>query len=153
VALRTALRRGWFFGGQAFREKLLELVGGRLAQGELQRSDGYAGEEVQQHGERRAERLLAAGLRVLEVDAEGLRGSPCNDWRKGLLAEVLQAETTMKLDWIRDRLAMGDRSYCCRLIRRTRERLPGNAEWQELRRRMVEMSINHDFSEKLVSSD
>jgi putative transposase len=144
VALRTALRRGWFFGGQAFREKLLGLVGGRLAQGALRRSDGYSGEEVQEHGEQRAERLLAAGLQVLGLDAEGLRGARCNDWRKGLLAEVLQAETTMKLDWIRDRLVMGDRSYCCRLIRRTRERLPGSAEWQEMRRRILEMSINHD---------
>jgi hypothetical protein len=88
--------------------------------------------------------LLAAGLQVLGVDAEGLRGARCNDWRKGLLAEALQAETTVKLDWIRDRLAMGDRSYCCRLIRRTREQLAGKAEWQKLRRRMVEMSINHD---------
>jgi putative transposase len=98
VALRTALRRGWFFGGQAFREKLLGLVGGRLGQGELRRSDGYSGKEVREHGEQRAERLLAAGLQVLGVDAEGLRGARCNDWRKGLLAGALQAETTVKLD-------------------------------------------------------
>ncbi len=144
VALRTALRRGWLFGGQAFREKMLELVGGRMADGKLKRSDGYAGAEVHQHGQQRAEQLMAAGFQVLGVDAEALRCEPCNDWRKGLLAELLQAETTMKLDWIRECLDMGDRSYCCRLIRKTRERLPREKSWQEARERILKMSINHD---------
>ena len=46
----------------------------------------------------------------------------------------LSAETTMKLGWIRERLAMGDRSYCCRLIRKMRERLAQEPTWQETRR-------------------
>ncbi len=151
VALRTALRRGWFFGGQAFREKLMGLVGQRLEQGALQRSDGYGGQEVQEHGQQRAEKLLASGLQVLGVAEEELRRARCKDWRKGLLAEVLQGETTVKLDWIRERLGMGDRSYCCRLIRQTREQLTENAPWREMRGRIVEMSISHAFSEKVPS--
>ena len=78
------------------------------------------------------------------VEGEELRLEPCSDWRKGLLAEVVQAETTMKLDGIREQLGKGDRSYCCRLIRRMREELPRNKSWQEVRERMLEKSRNHD---------
>ena len=144
VALRTTLRRGWFFGGQVFREKLLGLVEKKMADGRLKRSDGYTGGEMRQHGQHRAEQLLDAGFRVLRVDAEILRIEPCNDWRKGLLAELLQAETTVKLDWIRENLRMGDRSYCCRLIRMVRERLPQEKNWREIREQILKMSINHD---------
>ena len=62
LAMRTALRRGWFFGGQAFREKMLGLVGGKVSGGGLKRSDGYVGEEVRQHGQQRAEQILSAGF-------------------------------------------------------------------------------------------
>jgi hypothetical protein len=34
------------------------------------------------------------------------------------------AGKTVKLDWSRKRSHMGERSYCCRLIRLVRERLP-----------------------------
>jgi hypothetical protein len=118
-------------------------VGAKVAEGELKRSNGYAGAEVRQHGQQRAEAILAAGLRALGVEEEALRRAACNDWRKGLLAEAIQAETTVRLDWIRERLHMGDRSYCCRLVRRTRDQLPENAEWQKLRVQIVEMPRNH----------
>jgi hypothetical protein len=38
-------------------------------------------------------------------------------WRKGVIAEGIQAQTTMKLDWIRGELHMGGRSNCARTIR------------------------------------
>lgn len=122
----------------------MSLAGGKLAGASRKRHDGYAGAEIRQHDERRAEQLLDAGFRVLGVDEATLRVEPCNDWRKGLLAELLQAETIVKLDWIRQRLDMGDRSYCCRLIRRTRKRLPEEKTWQRARERVLKMSINHD---------
>ncbi len=142
--MRAALRRGWFFGDQAFREGLLKLIGKKFAGGANRREDGYSGVEVQQHDEYRAEQLVAAGLEVFGLRDEEQRRLPCNDWRKRLLAEVVQCETTVKLDWIRRRLDMGDRSYCCRLIRRTRERLAAEPMWQRKRQQVLKMSINDD---------
>jgi hypothetical protein len=43
---------------------------------------------------------------------------PCNDCRKGLLAERVQAQTTVKLDGMLEQLTTGDQSHCGRLIRK-----------------------------------
>lgn len=144
LAVRTALRRGWFFGCQTFRESLLERIGKKFGAGRNKREDGYSGPEVRKHDEHRAEKIVLAGLTLFAIGDADLRRLACNDWRKRLLAEVAQSETTVRLDWIRKRLEMGDRSYCCRLIRSTRERLPSEPKWRNTRLRILKMSINHD---------
>lgn len=143
LAVRTTLRRGWYFGTEIFREQLLKMVGKKVSAGSNRRENGYSGMEVLEHDEQRAERLLVVGLEVCGLREEDLRELPCNDWRKMLLAEIIQGETTAKLDWIRGRLSMGDRSYCCRLIRRTRERLEKEPVWRKMWGKILEMSRNH----------
>jgi putative transposase len=144
LSVYSALRRGWFFGSQEFREKLLKLAAKTLAGRAKRKADGYQGAELKDHGERRAERILRVGLEHFGVSGEELRSAAKGDWRKGLLAALIQKETTVRLDWICQKLGMGERSYCCRTIRRTREVMERRRDWIAASRKIQAISINHD---------
>ncbi len=144
LAVRSALRRGWFFGSQEFREMVLKLAANRLAGRAKRKADGYQGAELRDHGERRARRILQVGLEHFGVNLEGLRSAAKGDLRKGLLAALIQRETTVRLDWISQRMRMGERSYCCRTIRRTQQMMARRKDWIEAARKIREISINHD---------
>ena len=152
LAVHSALRRGWFFGSQEFREKLLKLAAKTLAGRAKRKADDYQGAELKDHGERRAERILRVGPEHFGVSREELRSTAKGDWRKGLLAALIQKETTVRLDWIRQRLGMGERSYCCRAIRRTREVMERRRDWIAATRKIKAMSTNH-YGYALDSTD
>lgn len=84
------------------------------------RSDGYHEEDVCDHGEQRARKILQVGQAHFQTTRSELRGGRKNDWMKCLLAELVQAETTMRLDWISEELGMGSRSWCCHQTGQTR---------------------------------
>jgi hypothetical protein len=128
LAVHSALRRGWFFGSQEFRDMLLKLAAKRLAGRVKRKADGYQGADLRDHGERWAERILEAGLEHFGVNREELRTAAKGDWRKRLLAALIQKETTVRLDWISESMRMGERSSCCRTIRRTREMMTRRRE-------------------------
>ena len=60
LAVHSALRRGWFFGSQQFREMPSKLAAKRLAERAKRKADGYQGVDMRDHGERRAKRILEA---------------------------------------------------------------------------------------------
>lgn len=140
LAVYSSLQRGWFFGSQEFKEELLkrlkEVVPGRWAVG---RMDAAVRKD---HGEKRGCDLIRTGLEVFVISERDLKAAAKGDWRKGILAEMVQRETTMTLDWISEKLAMGDRSSCCRIIRRMREEMKQRKERREWQRK-IEQSINH----------
>jgi len=133
LAVHSAMRRGWFFGSQKFREKLLKLAAGKLRERAGKKSDGYNGEDVRDHGEQRARELLQAGLGYFQTTHSELRDARKSDWKKGLLAELIRAETTMRLDWVSGELGMGTRSWCCHQICKTRVRLGKDRKLRESR--------------------
>jgi len=110
LAVHSALRSGWFFGSQEFRERLLKLATKTLTGRAKRKADGYQGADLRDHGERRAERILEAGLEHFGVSRKELRSAAKGDWRKGLLAALIQKETTVRLDWISESMRMGERS-------------------------------------------
>ena len=140
LAVHSALRRGWLFGSQAFRERMLRLLAKTLAPGKRRREDGYRGAEIREHGLERARAILAAGCREFGLELEELQKAAKGDWRKALLAELVQSQTTMRLDWIREALNMGDRSSCCRIIRGARQRLAQNRKERAIRQRILEIA-------------
>lgn len=103
------------------------------------KADGYQGAELRDHGERRAERIQQAGLEHFAVSSEQLRSAPKADWRKGLVAALIQKETTVRVDWISQRLSMGERAYCCRTICRTREMMERRKDWIGATRKIHKM--------------
>ena len=57
--------------------------------------------------EKRVRGLIRAALEHFGTDLATLRRARKGDWRKGLLAAMIQKETTMRLDWITQQLNMG----------------------------------------------
>ncbi len=121
LAVYSALRRGWLFGSQKFRERVLKLAEKKKV--EIRKANGYYGTQLQDFGEKRARALIRAGLEHFEMDRKSLKQAPKGDWRKGLLAAMIQNETTMRLDWISEQLEMGTRAGCCRLAAQSRLQL------------------------------
>jgi hypothetical protein len=148
LAVYSALRRGWFFGSQEFREMVLKLATKRLAGRAHRKADGYQGAELGDHGKRRAEQILEAGLAHFAVSLAELRSAAKGDWRKGVLAALMQKETSVRLDWISEAMRMGQRSSCCRTIRLTREMIPRRNEWIEATEKIREMSRRRGCSEQ-----
>lgn len=143
LAVHSALRRGWFFGSQRFRERLLKLASGKFRERAGKKSDGYHGEDVRDHNERTARKVLQGGLKYFRTTIAELREAPKSDLKKSLLAELIQAETTMKLDWIRRELEMGSRSWCCNQIHRTRALLGENRGLRETKEELKK-TIKYD---------
>lgn len=137
LAVYSSLQRGWFFGSQEFKEELLKRLKGAMPK---RKPGGRIAAIVRKdHGEKRGCEVIRAGLEVFGISANDLMAIAKGDWRKGILAEMVQRETTMTLDWIGEKLVMGDRSSCCRIIRRSREEMKRQKEWQK----KIKMSINH----------
>ena len=121
LAVYSSLRRGWFFGSEEFREKLLKLLARRPRR--IKKANGYYGPQLHDHAEKRARELIRAALEHFGTDLATLRRARKGDWRKGLLAALIQKETTMRLDWITEQLNMGTRAGTCRIAAEFRKLL------------------------------
>ena len=108
-----AIRRGWYLGGEQFRERMIELVEAPLGKGQ---SSSYSGEAKWEHGEAEAERLLARGLSALALSDAGLAQQPKGGLEKQLLAWWLSEHTTARRRWVSRRLCMGDESRVTQAI-------------------------------------
>lgn len=112
------IRRGWYLGGEAFRERLEKLVSQVVSGG---RRSSYCGEAVKGHDEQEAEVLLERGLRAMGLSLSEARKLKQNDVRKQGLAWLIKAHTVIGDEWIQKRLAMGHRSNVSRAVRRYRD--------------------------------
>ena len=96
------LRRGWFYGDEKFRIFLkdhLHILPGKR--------DSYSGEEMRDHDEAGAERLLEKGLKVLGRTLDEIHEEKYSDTDKCLLAWLLRQHTVVSNGWICERLRMG----------------------------------------------
>ena len=121
LAVYSSLRRGWLFGSEHFREKLLRRLAKRPTR--IEKANGYHGPQLNDYAEKRARALIRAALEHFGIDLASLRRARKGDWRKGLIAAMIQKETTMRLDWITEELKMGTRAGVCRLAGEARKRL------------------------------
>ena len=103
------LRRGWCLGGEEFRQELLATAEGRAGA-------NHYGADRHESGERKAERLVAEGLKTLGWDEKELALRRKGDKGKVKLARRLRAQTTMTRGWIAQRLCMGSWTYTVNLI-------------------------------------
>ncbi|CAN5493962.1 hypothetical protein BH23VER1_BH23VER1_24090 [soil metagenome] len=105
-SLQSTLRRGWFFGSEEFRERVLKFAAATMGS-KVGKPDYAASSEMRSHGVGRAEAILEAGLRETDLHGADLAKIPKTDPRKCLVALVIKSETTVPLSWIADRLCMG----------------------------------------------
>ena len=111
------LRRGWYWGKQAFAENLMKL--GEATIGRKRKGRGYdASPERKAHGEQSALALLEEGLRVAKLTKDELAGYRCTEPRKVLLAALLWKKTTVSQAWIAEHLGMKNSANVSRVIHR-----------------------------------
>lgn len=119
--LQSSLRCGWYFGGEGFREGLLERLSGKASEGagkkRYRRESGYVGVQMRDCGERAAERIIAKGLSLAGMEADRLEQLAKGDWRKRVIGGVVRSRTTVRVTWIAERLAMGVATRAGGLIR------------------------------------
>jgi len=125
------IRYGWYVGGEAFKEelvkKLVQAVKGK------QRAS-YSGEAIRKHDEHQAERVVAAGMKLLGL-AENAPGElPKGDERKCVLAWLAHSRTMASHKWIAERLGMGCPSNMTHYIAKVRS--PGDARMSRLRNKI-----------------
>jgi REP element-mobilizing transposase RayT len=127
----TQIRRGWAFGGEEFRSHLQEVLDGVM---DGKRRESYSGEPVKKHDEREAESLLVEGLRKLKLDEVELASMKKGDIRKKVIAWNIRKKTSVKNEWIVQRMYMGRASNLSRYVKDVDESQEG-ALW-ELREMM-----------------
>jgi REP element-mobilizing transposase RayT len=112
------LRRGWYWGTQAFAERMLKLAEAKLSQF---RSRNYRGSGLNRaHGQAQAERWLREGLVAAGLQGADLRRLRGSDPRKVALARMLWEGTTVSQGWIAGSLHMRSAANVSQLLRRVR---------------------------------
>ena len=139
--LQSTLRRGWWFGAEEFREKMLARLAKAKGAGGRghRRESGYTGEQAREHGEAMAVKLLAVGLRAAGLREADLAALPKSDWRKRVIGRLIRRHTTVPLGWVAERLAMGVPTRVSALLRGEPSPLAWGADWKAARKLLGEL--------------
>lgn len=115
-----ALRRGWYLGEDGFKDKLLGLL--EKAGGKIRKKGSLAGDAIQAHNEKEAERIIRTIGSELELpeSLEELMLLRKGDPRKVACAALVKARTTVSNGWIAERLAMGHPASMSQLVHQMR---------------------------------
>jgi REP element-mobilizing transposase RayT len=104
------LRRGWFLGKPHLKERLLEVMAGRVGR-------HHSGEEVRETAVQKAERLVKEELRRRGWTEGELARRRKTDPQKVAIARRLRRETVMTVEWVAQRLRMGSRHTAANCLR------------------------------------
>ncbi|MGJ8677432.1 MAG: transposase [Akkermansiaceae bacterium] len=127
---QVTLERGWCFGSEAFREKMIGLLEEAMPDigTKKKKANGYSGIQVNDHGENAARQYLAESLRVLGLSDQELMSLKKTDWRKAMIVRVIRRNTSVKLDWVCENLNMGARNSVGRAEQLLKKSLKSNKE-------------------------
>jgi REP element-mobilizing transposase RayT len=98
------IRRGWCLGDESFRHEMGEILEGTL---HTKKRESFSGEELRQHGEQMAERLIERGMGALGITKNALIEQPKGSAEKYALAWLVRKNTSVRNGWIKARLHMG----------------------------------------------
>ncbi|MBA3239978.1 MAG: transposase, partial [Acidobacteria bacterium] len=109
--LNSSLRRGWYWGSEAFKESMLDLLDQRSDSDEgLPTSRPYQiDDQAEDFAVVAAERLIAEGVahfQLAGVGSEQFAALPKGDVRRDAIAWMLWKKSTLPQRWIADRLAL-----------------------------------------------
>lgn len=127
------IRRGWCLGGAGFRTELVDRMGRVVEKDE---GTAFGGDGFREHNERQAIQLLEKGLGVLGLRAVDLKGMRKSSPEKCALAWLIRKRTSVKTEWIKERLHMGAATNFSELLKRveaTSKGEPGHAELTRLK--------------------
>jgi REP element-mobilizing transposase RayT len=101
--------RGWYLGGEAFRQELLEQV-------HVGPGPSHYGQAVQEAVPVQAERFTTEALKGMGLSEDDLKRRRKGDPDKVRLARELRTNTMVPLAWIAQRLHMGTRGHLAWLL-------------------------------------
>ncbi|MDD5262176.1 MAG: transposase [Methylacidiphilales bacterium] len=131
--LNSTLQRGWYWGGQQFREKLLKLLDPKK-----QRSNrNYrSSPQTREQSSALAEGLIESGLKAFGLKENDLKSTSGSRPEKAVIAAALKEKTTVSQKWIAERLWMKSAGNVCQQVRRlTLGQIPTDKmhqQWQKL---------------------
>jgi len=107
--LNSSLKRGWYFGAEAFREKVLEQLEKlqKKTPQKRQAVSGYSGKERKDHSEQKARVIIREGLKYFGIRKSELAQLKKSDYRKVMIASLIREQTVMRLVWVSEQLNMG----------------------------------------------
>jgi putative transposase len=113
------LRHGWYWGTQAFGEKLRGMVNRGLPVRKSRRSRSAGIHRT--HDERAAERMVVEGLARVGLREDELGELPGSDPGKVEIAAEVRANTAVSMAWIAERLQMKSAANVSQQLRRCRQ--------------------------------
>ena len=141
-SLQSTVRRGWYFGTEKFREKLVKILARTPVKLAKKKSAGYVGRQTRDHGIAEAERLIRCGEEVFGVGAGEWKDLRKGDWRKGVLAGLVRERSLVDNGWLAERLWMGARNAVSRTIPASQEHVRGDRQARNLVRKLARMSFS-----------
>ena len=115
-SLQSTLRRGWYWGSQEFRERLVERFGGGSNQsGDRNKTNS---ELVKSHQQRGAEKILEAADRFFEGDGDDWRTAKRGDLRRVAVAWAITRNTTVSQSWIAEQTNLRTAANVSQRVRR-----------------------------------
>jgi putative transposase len=136
--LQATIRRGWYFGSENFKEQMLDRLDVSPDRSRRRGADGYRGQQMRDHSELMAREIIQEGCRFFRIQLDELRSRKKNNIDKILLAEIIASHTSVTLDWLRNELSLGDRSYASRLINQLRRSICQDPRLMRLRSQLLE---------------
>lgn len=116
------LRRGWYWGSQAFAERLLKLGEAVLKR---KRHRSYRGtQESRAHAESDARHLMREGMAAAGLNTKMMQELPGSDVRKVAIASLIWERTIVSMKWIAENLSMRSPANASQQIRRHRKNPP-----------------------------
>ena len=110
------MKHGWFLGSERYREYLDTFLKGRI------KNDNYRGTQRRDHDLSEAERLIAKGLKQLGITEEEILDSKNVRLEKQALVWLIKSHTTVRGNWLAERLQMGHPVNVSRALTRFRSK-------------------------------
>jgi hypothetical protein len=108
--LQSTLRKGWYWGGEAFKEFLLEKLE-QFKGGDLPVAKDFRScEQARDHALRDGEKIIAEAARQFgrgDGRTEDFKALPRGDLRRVAVAWSLCRRTSLRQSWIADRVGLG----------------------------------------------
>jgi putative transposase len=99
------IRRGWYFGTEAFRDKMVERLD-EILNGNSRR-ESFSGKQVRLHDEQEALCLLKTGLRSFGIESDALKEMKKSAPEKQVISWYLRTNTIVSNRWVADQLHCG----------------------------------------------
>jgi len=107
--LQSTLRKGWYWGGEAFKESLLEKLEQLKGSALPVAKDFRSSDQARDHAQRDGEKIIAEAVRHFGLEGgrpEDFRALPRGDLRRVAVAWSLCRRTSLKQAWIADRIGL-----------------------------------------------